>query len=129
MNGMLIIIEKDGVELEVRRIEEKATAHFLSHWQISENIELDRLSIETIILTLNKVINDTKNYIDNLIHPHYIIASSNFELHRSNLVIENRKELDEYERLRALFEVLYEIFLNNVNVKIRMKKIICEKEN
>lgn len=130
MNGMLIIIEKDGVELEVRRIEkETAAVHFLSYWQTNDDVEFNAYSIETILLTLNKVINNTRKYIDDLIYPYHKIMSQDFECYRADLVIDNRKELDEYENLRELFEFLYDILLNNFNVKVRMKKIVWEKEN
>ena len=119
MDGMLIIIEKDGVEIEVRRIEkETAAMHFLSNWQISEDVELNACSIETMLLTLNKVINDTKKYIDDLIYPHYKPISQNSVYYRAMLVTENYKELDEYKNLRKLFEFLYDILLNNSNVKV-----------
>lgn len=130
MDGMLIIIEKDGIELEVRRIEkETAAVHFLSYWQMNDDVELNLYSIETILLTLNKVINNTKKYIDDLIYPYYKIMSQDFECYRADLVTDNRKELDEYEKLRELFGLLYDILLNNSNVKVRMKKIVWEKEN
>lgn len=130
MDGMLIIIEKDGIELEVRRIEEEiAAVHFLSHWQMNDDVELNAYSIEMILLTLNKVINNTKKYIDDLIYPYHKIISQNYESYRADLVTDNRKELDEYEKLRELFELLYDILLNNSNVKVRMKKIVWEKEN
>lgn len=130
MDGMLIIIEKDGVELEVRRVEkETAAVHFLSNWQMNKGTELNAYSIETIILTLNMIINNTKKYIDDLIYPYHKIMSQDFECYRAALVTDNRKELDEYEKLRELFEFLYDILLNNSNVKVRMKKIIWEKEN
>ena len=130
MDGMLIIIEKDGIEPEVRRIEEETAAvHFLSYWQTNDDVELGAYSIETILLTLNKVINNTKKYIDDLIYPYHKTMSQDFECYRAALVTDNRKELDEYEKLRELFEFLYDILLNNSNVKVRMKKIVCEKEN
>lgn len=130
MGGMLIIIEKDGIELEVRRIEEETAAvHFLSYWQMNDDVEFNAYSIETILLTLNKVINNTRKYIDDLIYPYYKIMSQNYECYRAALVTDNRKELDEYEKLRELFEFLYDILLNNSNVKVRIKKIVCEKEN
>ena len=100
MDGMLIIIEKDGVEVEVRRIEkETAAVHFLSNWQINEDIELNSYSIETILLMLNRVINNTKKYIDNLIYPYHKIMSQDYECYRATLVTDNRKELDEYKSL------------------------------
>ena len=130
MDGMLIIIEKDGVEVEVRRIEkETAAVHFLSYWQMNDDVEFYAYSIETILLTLNKVINNTKKYIDDLIYPYHKIMSQDFECYRADLVTDNRKELDEYEKLRELFELLYDILLNNSNVKVRIKKIVYEKEN
>lgn len=130
MNGMLIIIEKDGVELEVRRIEEEtAAACFLSHWQMNEDMWLDRLSFETILLMLNQIINDTRKYIDNFTYPHYRIVSQNLREYHAAFTEKNRKDLNEYENLRELFEFLYDILLNNSNVKVRMKKIVCEKEN
>lgn len=130
MDGMLITIEKDGVELEVRRIEEETAAvHFLSYWQTNDDVEFNAYSIETILLTLNKVINNTKKYIDDLIYPYHKIMSQDFESYRAALVTDHRKELDEYKDLRELFEFLYDILLNNFNVKVRMKKIVWEKEN
>lgn len=130
MDGILIIIEKDGVELEVRRIEEETAAvHFLSNRQTNKDVVLNSYSIETIILTLNTIINNIKKYIDDLIYPYHKIMSQDFECYRAALVTDNCKELDEYENLRELFEFLYDILLNNSNVKVRMKKIVWGKEN
>lgn len=125
MTGMLITIEKDGTEIELRRIkDESAAAHVLSLLQVGADVELEPQTIEAILRTLNKAISNTKDFIDDL-----ILGTGKYECYRAALVKENRKELAEYENLKALFELLYEILLNDLRVRVRMKKIVWEKEN